>query len=78
MPPPGDLPNPEIEPTSLKSPALAVGFFTTNASWRALAVLCINAVVLYTSKNFLVKLLNFSILYFLLCKMETVIVYLVS
>ena len=28
-PPPGDLPNPEIEPTSLISPALAGGFFTT-------------------------------------------------
>ena len=28
FPPPGDLPDPEIEPTSLKSPALAGGFFT--------------------------------------------------
>ena len=27
--PPGDLPNPEIEPTSPVSPALAGGFFTT-------------------------------------------------
>ena len=27
FPPPGDLPDPEIEPTSLKSPALAGGFF---------------------------------------------------
>ena len=26
-PPPGDLPDPEIEPTSLTSPALAGGFF---------------------------------------------------
>jgi len=26
-PPPGDLPNPGIEPTSLTSPALAGGFF---------------------------------------------------
>ena len=25
---PGDLPDPEIQPTSLTSPALAVGFFT--------------------------------------------------
>ena len=77
-PPPGDLPNPETEPTSLKSPALTVGFFTTSTSWKALAVLCVNTIVLYTSKNFLAKLLNLSILYFLLCKMETVIVYLVS
>ena len=29
-PPPGDLPNPGIEPMSLMSPALAVGFFTTS------------------------------------------------
>ena len=30
--PPGDLPNPQIEPTSLISPALAGGFFTTSAT----------------------------------------------
>ena len=29
FPPPGDLPNPRIEPASLASPALAGGFFTT-------------------------------------------------
>ena len=29
-PPLGDLPDPEIEPTSLMSPALAGGFFTTS------------------------------------------------
>ena len=29
-PPPGDLPNPEIDPVSLTSPALASGFLTTN------------------------------------------------
>ena len=34
-PPPGDLPNPGIEPTSLMSPALASGFFTTTATWEA-------------------------------------------
>ena len=28
FPPPGDLPDPEIEPTSPESPALAGGFFT--------------------------------------------------
>ena len=31
-PPPGDLPDPGIEPTSLSSPALAGGFFTTSAT----------------------------------------------
>ena len=29
-PPPGDLPNPAIEPASLTSPALPGGFFTTS------------------------------------------------
>ena len=33
-PPPGDLPDPGTEPTSLMSPALAGGFFTTNATWE--------------------------------------------
>ena len=32
-PPPGDLPNPGIEPPSLLSPALAGGFFTTSTTW---------------------------------------------
>ena len=34
MPPPGDLPNPGMKPMSLKSPALAGGFFTTSAPWE--------------------------------------------
>ena len=33
-PPPGDLPNPGIEPMSPVSPALAAGFFTTSATWN--------------------------------------------
>ena len=32
-PPPGDLPDPGIELASLKSPALAGGFFTTSTTW---------------------------------------------
>ena len=35
FPPPGDLPDPGIEPTSLKSPALAGRFFTTSTTWLA-------------------------------------------
>ena len=31
-PPPGDLPNPEADPVSLTSPALAGGFFTTSTA----------------------------------------------
>ena len=38
-PPPGDLLNPGIKPTSLMSPALAGGFFTTSATWEALAMI---------------------------------------
>ena len=36
FPPPGNLPNPRIEPTSFPSPELAGGFFTTSASWKVL------------------------------------------
>ena len=34
FPPPGNLPDPGIEPTSLMPPALAGGFFTTSATWE--------------------------------------------
>ena len=34
-PPPGDLPDPGIEPMSLASPALAGSFFTTSTPWEA-------------------------------------------
>ena len=34
-PPPGSLPNPGIEPTSLVSPVLSGGFFTASATWEA-------------------------------------------
>ena len=33
-PPPGDLSDPGTEPTSLMSPALAGGFFTTSTTWE--------------------------------------------
>ena len=36
FPPPGDLPNPEIELISVQSPALTGGFFTTSTTWEAL------------------------------------------
>ena len=35
FPPPGDLPDPEIKPTSPNSPALAGRFFTISATWEA-------------------------------------------
>ena len=34
-PPPGDLPDPAIKPSSLMSPALADEFFTTRPTWEA-------------------------------------------
>ena len=34
-PPPGDLPNPGIKPTSLMFPALVSRFFTASATWEA-------------------------------------------
>ena len=34
--PPGSLPNPGIEPTSLTSPELAGGFFPISAAWEAI------------------------------------------
>ena len=34
-PPPGDFPDPGIEPSFLMSPALAGRFFTTSATWEA-------------------------------------------
>ena len=34
LPAPGDLPDPGNEPTSLASPALAGGFFTSSAIWE--------------------------------------------
>ena len=37
-PPPGDLPDPWIEPASLMSPALAGRFFTTDPTWEAHAM----------------------------------------
>ena len=39
-PPPGDFPDPGIEPTSLTSPAVAGGFFTASATWEAQAEHC--------------------------------------
>ena len=35
FPPLGDLPDAGIEPMSLRSPALAGGFFATSAAWEA-------------------------------------------
>ena len=39
-PPPRDLPDPGIEPTSLLSPVLEGWFVTTSATWEALTGIC--------------------------------------
>ena len=39
-PPPGDLPDPGTEPTSLTSPELAGWFFTTGTTWEVLLSKC--------------------------------------
>ena len=36
FPPPGELPDPGIELSSLMSPALTAGFFTSSTTWEAL------------------------------------------
>ena len=55
FPPPGDLSNPGMGPTSLMSPALAGGFLTTNTAWEALwtghFVQCINCTTMYGSQG---------------------------
>ena len=40
---PGDLPDPGIEPMSLKCPALAGEFFTTSATWEAHVTIILNS-----------------------------------
>ena len=47
-PPPGDLPNPGIQLTSLMFPALAGMFFTTNATWEALISLNYDYLFIFT------------------------------
>ena len=50
-PPPGDPPDPGIEPTCLKSPALTGRFFTTSAAWEALLWVCLQICLLWLSPS---------------------------
>ena len=54
FPTPGDLPHPGIKPTSLTSPALTGGFFTTSTTWEAQTV-----TKLCTSKSWMCSLISF-------------------
>ena len=64
-PPSGDLPNPGIEPESLASPALASGFFTTSATWKAHCRLLLDTE--YSSLCYAVSPCDLSILYLVVC-----------
>ena len=41
-PPPGDLPDPGMEPSSVISAALSGGFFTTSATWEVLVTFTVS------------------------------------
>ena len=47
----GDLPNPEIKPTSLMSVPLAGGFFTTSATWETKDIIYLLIVSLLQSQK---------------------------
>ena len=47
--PPGDLPNPGLEPGSHMSPALADRFFTTSGTWEAPKALANRSIYLFMS-----------------------------
>ena len=53
FPPPGDLPNPRTEPTSLASLVLAIGFFTTGTTWETIMSECpgVNTIQLYAIRQ---------------------------
>ena len=50
-PPPGDLPDPRIEPKSLMSPALAGRFFTTSATQEAQVLVAQSCLTLCNPTN---------------------------
>ena len=50
-PPPGDLPDTGIKPTSLKSPELAARFFTTCATWETLSSYILQLIFFSPSSN---------------------------
>ena len=51
FPPPGDLPDPGIEPASLMPPALAGRFFTTSATFQHLLILHLTALQISHSQT---------------------------
>ena len=55
FPPPGDLPDPRIEPTSLVSPALGGRLFTTSTAWKAFSSI---------QRDHKISFLIYSVMYF--------------
>ena len=51
LPCPSDLLDPGIEPSSLMSPALAAGFFTTSTTWEAWYISLHNTLILLKNQN---------------------------
>ena len=50
-PTPGDLPNPESEPSSLASADLTGGFLTTKATWEAPILIILRFTLMHKSQN---------------------------
>ena len=69
-PPSGNLPNPGIKPTSLKSPALVGGIFTTSALWESW--ICVYCSIIYATLQFFFALFILSRIILTSLKLETV------
>ena len=54
-PPPGNLPDSGIKPTSLVSPALAGGFFTTSTTWEVQRASRMTIICLFSNTYFYVR-----------------------
>ena len=69
-PPPGDFPDPGIQPVSLASPALAGGFFITSTTWEAQFLMYIQVIqfyiyiYIYTHTHTHTHILFFNILFY--------------
>ena len=71
-PPPGDLPDPGIKLTSLMSPALASGFFTTSATWKAHRLLGTNPI---TKQKYIIEKLGLEVSLFIFLPLDRKILY---
>ena len=69
---PGDLPNPGIKLTSLMSPALASGFFTTSATWKAHRLLGTNPI---TKQKYIIEKLGLEVSLFIFLPLDRKILY---